>query len=52
MIPAGITDAGYNGAEARSGSISLNTTEAVVLLWYRQIANATNKRSRATNIAR
>ena len=51
MIPADITDAGYSCAEARSGSILLNATEAVALLRYRQIAKATNKRSRPTNIA-
>jgi hypothetical protein len=47
----GINDPGYSYTAARSALISLGATAALALLWYRQMANATNKRSRATKIA-
>jgi hypothetical protein len=51
VTPAGITDAGYSYTATRSPSISSAAATANLLLRYRQIANATNKRSRTMNVA-
>jgi hypothetical protein len=46
----GISDSGYSYTDARSAVISPGATAMLVLLRYRHIANATNNRSRPTNI--
>ncbi|HET6888376.1 MAG TPA: hypothetical protein VFH87_10675, partial [Candidatus Udaeobacter sp.] len=47
----GIGGSGYSYTEARSALISASSDTELALLRQRQIANATNKRSRATKIA-